>query len=135
MGKMAAGRQTEAHESVAGRHQRYEGRGVGGRPGVRLDICEFASKKPRNPFYRHRFRDVHELATAVITPAGQALGIFIGENRPLGLQNGHADDVFRSDKLDLVPLALKLAADDIADFRIALGKTGGEERGLGRRGG
>lgn len=48
------------------------------------------------------------LAAAVITPAGIALGVFVGQHRALRLQHGAADDVLRRNKLDLIALARQL---------------------------
>ena len=73
MGQMAAGRQIEAHEGVAGLHQRDEDRRIGRRAGMRLDVCE---TQPNNLVTRsiaRRLRDIHELASAVVAPARHSL--------------------------------------------------------------
>ena len=133
MGEMAAGGKIKPHESIAGLHQREEGRGIGGRAGMRLDVGKATSEEPRNPFDRERFCDVDELAAAVVALAGQAFGIFVGEDRALGLEHRAADDVLRRYQLDPVTLAAKLEPDRLGNLRIALGKRRGKEGpGLGR---
>ena len=127
MGQMAAGGEIEAHEGVAGRHQRHERGGIGGGAGMRLDVCEFTSEKLGNPFDCQGFRDIDVLAAAVIAPARQALGIFVGEDRALRLQHRLADDVFRRDQLDLVALAAELAPDRIGHFGVGFRQGCGEQ--------
>jgi hypothetical protein len=118
--QVPAGSQIKAHEGVAGDHQRHEGGGIGGRAGVRLHVCEFASEKLGNPFDCKGFRDVDILAAAVIAPARQAFGVFVCQNRALRLQHRLADDVLRRDQLDLVALAAEFLRNGVRDFRIGL---------------
>ncbi len=122
VGQMAAGGEIEAHEGVAGLHQRHEGGDVGGGAGMRLDVCELTSEKLGNPFDRQGFRHVDILAAAVIAPPRQPFGIFVGEAGALRLQNRLADDVFRRDQLDLVALAAEFLANRVGDFGIGLGQ-------------
>jgi hypothetical protein len=126
MGEMPAGGEVETHEGIARLHQRHEGRRVGRRPGMRLDVRESASEELRHALDGEVFGNVDELAAAVVAPPGQAFRIFVGEHRALRLQHRPADDVFRRDELDLVALAAKLEADRLGDLRIGLGKGRGE---------
>ncbi len=126
MGQVPAGGEVEPHEGIAGLHQRHEGGGIGRGPGMRLDVCESTSEKLGNPLDRKVFRDVDKLAAAVVAPPRQALRIFVGEHRALGLQHGAADDVLRGDQLDLVALAAEFKADRLGDLGIAFGKGRGE---------
>ena len=89
-------------------------------PGMRLDVCEFTSEKLGNPFNRQVFRDIDVLAAAVIAPARQTLGVFVGEDRTLGFQHRLADDVLRRDQLDLVALARELGLYRFGHFGIGL---------------
>src|SRR5204863_6142316 len=102
MREVPARGKAKSHERVAWRHQGHEGGGIGGRAGMGLDVCEFTPKKLRNSFYRKGFRNIHELAAAIIAPRWQPLGILVGEYRALRLQDCRADDVFRCNQLDLV---------------------------------
>jgi hypothetical protein len=97
--------------NLAGLHERHEGGGISGRPGVRLHVCKSASEKLCNPLDGKVFGNVDELAAAVVAPPGQAFRIFVGEHRALRLQH----DVFRRGELDLVALAAKLEADRLGD--------------------
>ena len=124
---MAAGGEVEAHEGIAGLHQRHERFGIGGSAGMRLHVGEGAAEQPGGAFDGERLRNIDELAAAVITPARRALGIFVGQDRALRLEHGAADDVFRRDQLDLVALTSKLAGDGIGDFGIAFRERGGKE--------
>ena len=124
MGQVPAGRQIEAQEGVARRHQRHEGGGVGGRAGMRLHVCELASEKLGNPFDRQGFGDVDILAAAVVAAPRQPFRVFVGEHRALRLEHRLADDVLGRDQLDLVTLATELLADGRRDLRIGLRERG-----------
>lgn len=76
---------------------------------------------------RQLLGDIHELAAAIVALAGITLGIFVGHDRALRLENGARHDVFRGDQLDLVALAAKLRADRAEDFRIGVRKRCREE--------
>src|SRR6185437_7009921 len=66
--------------------------------------------------------DVDELAAAVIAFTGQALGVFVGENRALSFQNGARNDVLRGNQFDLVALPSEFRGDDGLDFGVDLGQ-------------
>ena len=125
---MAAGREIEAHEGVAGLHQRQEDALIGLAAGIRLDIGEAAVEQSAGALDRQLLGDVDELAAAVIAPARIALGIFVGHHRALRLEHGARDDVLRGDQLDLVALATELEFDRAGDLRIGVGERRGEER-------
>ena len=97
-------------------------------PGIRLHIGECAVEQPLGALDRQAFDDVDVLATAVIAPAGIALGIFVGEHRALCLEHGPGDDVLRGDQLDFVPLAAEFQLDRLGDFGIGIGEPRREER-------
>ncbi|KKL16254.1 hypothetical protein LCGC14_2497430, partial [marine sediment metagenome] len=50
--------------------------------------------------------DIDERAAAVIAPSRIALGVFVGQDRALRLENGAADDVLRGDQLEFGVRAL-----------------------------
>jgi hypothetical protein len=87
---------------------------------MRLHIREPASEQLGDPLDRQGLGDVHVLAAAVIAPAGQPLGVFIGEHRTLRFEHGLADDVLRSNQLDLVALTTQFLGNGVRDLRIGL---------------
>ena len=122
MRQVPAGVEAEAHEGVARLHQRHERRLVGGRARVRLHVGEPALEERLGPLDRQHLGLVDELAAAVVAVAGIAFRVLVGEHGAGGLQHGARDEVLRRDQLDLVLLALQLAADDAGDLGIALGQ-------------
>ena len=109
---------------VAGLQQRQQHRLVRLRAGMRLHVGEGAVEQALGAVDREALGDVDELAAAVIAPAGIALGIFVGEHRALRLEHGARDDVLGGDQLDLVLLAVQLAARRRGELGIAGGKAG-----------
>ena len=97
---------------------------------MRLDICKITSEQLRNALYGNGFSHVNELAAAIVAPPRQSFGIFVREHRPLSLQHRGADDVFRSDQLDLVTLPAQLVPDSISNFGVAFLQGGGEKSRL-----
>src|SRR5699024_8618174 len=76
--------------------------------------------------------DVDLLAAAVVTLARVALGVLVGEHRPLGLQDSAGDEVLAGDHLQRVPLAGELTVEDGGDLRVELGeRLVGDGAGLG----
>src|SRR3546814_5694195 len=67
-------------------------------------------------------------AAAIITLAGIAFGIFVGEDRALGLQHRRGDDVLRPDQFKLVPLAIELRGDSLVHRWIRLAELAAKER-------
>ncbi len=125
--EMPAGGEIEAHESVAGLHQREKHFGIGRGAGMRLHIGELAAEQFGDPFDRQGLGDVDELAAAVIALARQALGIFVGQHRALRFQHGARHDVFRGDQFDLVALAAEFLADHVGDRGIDVAQRRGEQ--------
>ncbi len=75
---------------------------------------------------------VHIVAAAVIALPRIALGVFVGQDRALGLQHRRRDDVFRGDQLQLVLLPIQFGVDGGPHRRIVAAQVAGEE---GRKGG
>jgi hypothetical protein len=73
---------------------------------VRLHIGKAALEEALGALDRQPLGDIDKLAAAVITASGIALGIFVGEQRALRLEDGARDDVLARDQLDLGLLAL-----------------------------
>ena len=126
--EMAAGGEIEAHERVARLHQREEHALIGLAAGIGLDVGEAAVEQSAGALDRQTFRDVDELAAAVIAPARIAFGVFVGHHRALRLEHGARYDVFRGDEFDLVALTAELEFDRAGDFGIGAREVGGKER-------
>ena len=134
MRQVSPGGEIQAHEHVAGLHQRQKHALIGLRAGIGLHVREPAGEQPAGAIDRQFLRDIDELTAAVIAAARIAFGIFVGQHRALRLQNGARDDVLRGDQLDFIALATELQFDRARDFRIGVGEAGGKERiGADRR--
>ena len=91
-------------------------------------LAKLAAEQLGHALDGQRLGDVDELAAAVIAPARQAFGIFVGEHRALRFQHRARDDVLRGDQFDLVALAAEFEADRLGDFRVDLGERRREQR-------
>src|SRR3546814_9446041 len=92
-----------------------------------LHIGEGAVEKLPCALDRKAFHLVRRAAALIIALAGISLGIFVGEDRPLGLKHRLADDVLAGDQFDLVLLALKLMRHARRDRRVGVAEAEGEE--------
>ena len=126
LGQMSAGGEIEAHERVAGLHQGHEDGLVGLLPELGWTL---AKRQPNNWQARliARFSGCHELAAAVITPAGIAFGVLIGHHRALRFEHGARHDIFRGDEFDPIALTAEFEFDRAGDLRIGVGEACGEE--------
>ena len=120
--QVAAGRQAEPHEGVAGLHQRHERFLVGGAARVRLHVGEAALEELLGALDRQRLGLVDELAAAVVAVAGIALRVLVGEHAAGRLQHRARHHVLGRDQLDLVLLAFQLAVDHAGELGIAFGQ-------------
>ncbi len=93
MGQVPAGSKIEPQKRVARLHQRHERRRIGGSPRMGLHVGIRAAEQLCDPLDGQRFGNIDVLATAVIAPSRQALGILVGEHRALCLEHGAADNV------------------------------------------
>ena len=92
-----------------------------------LDVGVAAAEQLLGALDGELFRDIDDLAAAVVAAAGVALRVFVGQDGALRLQHGGGDDVFGGDQLDLSCWRREFAADGERQFRIAVGEGGGEE--------
>ena len=127
MGQVAAGREAEAHDRVAGLQERHHDGAVRLRARMRLDVRELAAEQFLCALDRERFDGVRGRASLVITAARIAFRIFVREDGALRLEHRLADDILRGDQLDLRLLAAKLVVDRILDRGIDLAESAGEE--------
>jgi len=130
VGEVTAVRQRHAENLVARLQRREEHRLIRLRTGMRLHIGGLRPEQFFNPVDRELLGDIDEFAAAVIAFAGIALGVFIGELRPLSGHHHRARVILRRDQLDVIFLALVFGGDGCPDFGIALRKcTGATEHG------
>ena len=128
MRQVASRREIEAHERVAGLHERHERALIGLAAGIGLNIGEPAVEQFASALDRQLLRDVDELAAAVIALARIAFRVFVGQHRPLRFENRARHDIFRGDELDVVALTAELEFDRAGDFRIGRSERRGKER-------
>lgn len=124
MGKMAAVVKAHTHNGIAGLKQgKINGR-VCLRARMRLHIGVTRAEKFARSFDRDIFNDINILAAAVITLAGQTLGILIGEHTAHCRHDLRRNKVFRGDQFNIFPLALQFKLHGVCNFRIGLRHLG-----------
>ena len=111
--EMAAVREVHAHDGIAGLEQREKDRHVRLRAGVRLDVRVGRAEELLRAVDSELLDDVDELAAAVITLAGIALGVLVREHAALRLEHSLGDNVLRGDELELRALAIQFLVDGI----------------------
>src|SRR5690606_11351446 len=134
MGEMTAGSEIQSHEGVAGLQQGHEDCLVSLRARMRLDIGKAAVEDLLGALNRQRLGNVDELAAAIVTPAGISCGILVREYRALRFKYRSADDVFRSNQFNLLPLTVQFLGNRAENLRIGLGEAAFEESGMGHGG-
>ena len=116
--QMAAVFEAHADERVA----RLQKRGVDGqirlRAAVRLDVDGLAAEERLGALDRDALDLVDDLAAAVITLAGQTLGVFVGQNAPHAGDDGRGGDVLRGDQLEVALLAAQLLRGQLGDLGV-----------------
>ncbi len=78
---------------------------------MRLHVGEVGAEQLLGAIDGELLGDIHVLAAAVVALAGIALGVLVGEHRPLRLEHARARVVLRGDELDVLLLAAALAGD------------------------
>ncbi len=117
----------EAEDRVA-RLQQREVRGhVRLRAGVRLDVRVLGAEELLRAVDRELLDLVDDLAAAVVAPARIPLGVLVRRHGADRLEHARPGEVLRRDQLDLVALALELAAEQRGDLRIDVGEAGAAE--------
>ncbi|MCY1435007.1 hypothetical protein D9M71_510860 [compost metagenome] len=122
VGQVAAVGQAHAQEGVAGLQQCQVYRGVGLGTRVWLDVGVPGAEQRLGAVDGQLFNHIDVLAATVITLARVAFGVFVGQLGALGLHHLRAGVVLRGDQLDMVFLALHLAADGSEQRRVEIGK-------------
>ena len=79
-----------------------------------------APEKLQRPVDGQLLDDIHELAAAVVAPAGVAFGIFIGEDGALSSQDRGARVVLRGDHLQPLLLAPAFVLNRLPNLGVGL---------------
>ena len=135
MGEVTAVRQCEAEDGVAGGQQRGHRRGVGLGARMRLHVGVFRAEQCGHAVDGELLDHVDVLAAAVVAPARIALGVLVGQHRPLGLHHRQRSEVLTRDHLQRGLLAGQLGGDRVVHRGIELGQGRAKEwvRGPYRR--
>ena len=129
MGQVTAVGQVQAQQPLPRRHQRVQHRGVGLGTRMRLHVGEVGAEQRLGPVAGDVLHHVDVLATAVVAPAGQSLGVLVGQHAALSLQHRARHEVLRRDHLEGVALPAQLLAQQLGDIGVDLGERGGHDVG------
>jgi hypothetical protein len=91
---------------------------------MRLHVCVLGAEELLRPVDRRLLDLVHDLAAAVVAPTGIPLRVLVRGDAPDRLEDARPSEVLRRDELDLTPLALELATDQLGDIGIDVRKRG-----------
>ena len=112
--------QVQPQHHVARLQRRKVDRRVGLGAGVWLHVGMFGMEQFLGAIAGEVLDHVDELAAAVISPAGIALGIFIGQHAAHGLHDRGAGVVFAGNHFQAVALALDFAGNGCPNLRVLL---------------
>ena len=118
VGQVAAHGQRHAHDRVARLGERQVDGEVGGRARVRLHVGVIDAEQRLGPVPGDRLDRVDELLALVVTAAGVALGVLVGQHAARGLEHGHRDVVLRRDQPGLLVLPAGLVLDELGDLGV-----------------
>ena len=120
VGQVATVRQAHSHECVTGASQSVHHCRVCLRTRVRLHVSEVRAEEFFHAVNREVFCDVYVFAPSVVAAPRVSFRVLVCKDRPLRLQNGFGDEVFRSNHLECVSLTLQFVIQNLRDFRIDL---------------
>ncbi len=124
VGQVAAVRQAHREHGVARCEQCRVGRQVGAGAGMRLQVGMVGAEECLGPLDPDLLGPVDHLATAVITPAGIALGVLVRQCRAECGEHRRRGEVLAGDQLKAAAQPLELVDDDRGDLGV-----GGRQRG------
>ena len=107
---MAAVRQIQAHDGVAGLQHRGVRRLIRLRAGVRLHVGVLGAEQLLGAIARQVLHDVGEFAAAVIALARIAFGVLVREHAAGGFQNRFGGEVLAGDQFQLRSAGARLHA-------------------------
>ncbi|SAK86673.1 hypothetical protein AWB79_06100 [Caballeronia hypogeia] len=116
--EVAAVREAQAHDRVAGLEHREEHALVGLRAGVRLHVRGFGAEDLLHAIDGELLDHIDILAAAVVTLARIAFRILVGQLRALRGHDGGRRIVFRRDQLDVIFLTAVFIGDGGPEFRV-----------------
>ena len=112
--------EVESHEGIAGFETRHEDRHVRLCAGVRLHIDVLGVIEHLKTIARDILRDIHYLAASVVTMAGIALGVLIGQHAAHGFHHLITHEILTRDQLNSFGLTLALHADDVKNLCVSI---------------
>ena len=124
MGQMSTVGQIQAHDRVAGLKQSQEHGEIGLGTAVGLNVGPCRTKQLLGPLNRQCFNGVDVLAAAVVALARQALRVFVGEHRALGLHHRTGRKVLTGNQLEVRLLTLLLLGNELGNGGIRNGQLG-----------
>ena len=125
VGEVAAHVQLHTEHGVAGFQDGEVGGHVGLGAAVGLNVGVLGAEEFFGAVDGQGFHHIHELAAAVVAPAGVALGVLVVHQLRLGLQHGLAGVVFRCDQDDGIALAAVLVLDGVGNGGVDAVENGG----------
>ena len=121
MGQVSAVGQTHAHHGITGLQQSQLNRHIGLSARMGLDIGKFRAKQRFCPVNAKLLDLIHHMTAAIVALAGQALGIFVGENGTHGSDDRRRREVLRRNQLQAVALPVELPVHHGSQLRIIVG--------------
>ena len=115
---MAAVRKVHAENGIAGLQDRQIDGHVRLAAGMRLNVDVLGAEKFFGALDREVLDHVDEFATAVISAARVAFGVFVREDGTRRFENGLVREVLRCDQFKPVGLPPRLVLNSGVDFRI-----------------
>jgi hypothetical protein len=128
VGEVAAVREVEAEDPLAGVQERRHGRSVGLRARVRLHVGVLRAEQRLQAVDRQLLDDVDVLATPVVATPRIALGVLVGQHRALGRHDGQWGEVLARDHFQGRLLAGQLGRDRRVHLGVRLGQASAEDR-------
>ena len=110
--------EVQAHERIACLQTRHENGHVGLRTAMRLYVHVLRAKQLFETVTGNVLRDIHYLASAVITMPRIALSVLIGQHTAHGFHHLIAHEVLTGDQLNSFRLTLTLTADDVKNLLV-----------------
>ena len=118
MGQMAALGQIHAHDGIAQIQQGEVDGQVGLCTGMGLDVGVLGTEQLAGALDGDVLHLIHIDAAAVVKPAGQALGVLVGEHTAHGSHDRGRDDVLAGNELDVLALTGQLPVHGSPQFRV-----------------